>query len=125
MYVWQWRPHSGQGSANRCAMHGSNTYPHDHTKCAAANLALNVWTAASWGDLHAVMHSVEARNVDPSKPDDHGFTPLHHAATSGHEDIVRFLLSRRAAVNAAACGASPLHRAAFSGFALRVFPLWR
>jgi ankyrin repeat protein len=58
-------------------------FAHDHSKCRAADLRLNIFTAAQWGDLHSVMHAVEQRGVAASKPDDYGLTALHHACTKG------------------------------------------
>lgn len=45
-----------------------------------------------------------------------GWTPLHYAASKGHLDTVRYLLTQKAIVNAPAPnGTSPLMMAAFSG----------
>lgn len=45
-----------------------------------------------------------------------GWTPLHLAAYFGHGDVVKFLLSRDADVNAInENGDTPLHKAAFIG----------
>jgi hypothetical protein len=90
-------------------------FAHDHSKCRTANLSLSLWTAALYGDLHSVEHAVAHKGNNPSKADEYGFTALHHAATNGHVDVVRYLLAQRADVNAAGCGATALHRAAYHG----------
>ena len=54
--------------------------------------------AAAEGQLHRVKHLLQL-GVDLDFSDDAGFTALHHAATSGFEDVVDMLLEAGADVN--------------------------
>ncbi len=49
--------------------------------------------------------------------DDNGYTPLHMAAQYGHKDLAKWLLTRKAEVNAKSNeNATPLHAAAAGGY---------
>ncbi|CAJ1970874.1 unnamed protein product [Sphenostylis stenocarpa] len=63
-----------------------------------AELALKVNSAAFHGDLHQLKGLIRA-GADPNKTDYDGRSPLHLAASRGHEDITLFLLKERVDVN--------------------------
>ncbi|CAO1623552.1 unnamed protein product [Parajaminaea phylloscopi] len=66
-------------------------------------MATNIWIAASEGNLEAVKRFLEDEpNLTPVSPDSNTYTPLHAAASYGHVDLLRFLLTHpRAPPNAA------------------------
>jgi hypothetical protein len=78
--------------------------------------------AAQIGDLEKLRRMIE-RNPGAVYHDGaegrSGYTPLHYAARSGHEECVTLLLQSGASVHArtSAGGATPLMRAAFAGHA--------
>jgi len=55
------------------------------------------------------------RGAKPTATDAGGYTALHYAAQRNHAAVCTLLLNRGALVNANACGATPLHRAAHAG----------
>ncbi|KAK9682313.1 hypothetical protein RND81_10G064600 [Saponaria officinalis] len=61
-------------------------------------LALKVNNTAYYGDLYQLKSFIRA-GADPKKPDYDGRSPLHLAASKGHEDIVQFLIQEGADVN--------------------------
>ncbi len=61
-------------------------------------LYLELWGAASIGDFAQVKNLVE-KGLDVNKKDLSGSTPLIHAATGGHADVVNYLISKGADVN--------------------------
>ncbi|BAT81280.1 hypothetical protein LR48_Vigan07g077300 [Vigna angularis] len=63
-----------------------------------AELALKVNSAAFHGDLHQLKGLIRA-GADPNKTDYDGRSPLHLAASRGHEDITFFLIQERVDVN--------------------------
>lgn len=66
----------------------------------------------------AVCQQLIERDADVNKP---GWTPLHYAATGGHEDIMQLLLDNNAYVDAASPnGSTPLMMAAMYGTAAAV-----
>lgn len=68
------------------------------------------------GDLYTIADKLSKKPTLLNQGDDHGYTALHFAAQNGHVSIVQFLLLKaHCDVNAQQCGATPLHRAAFSG----------
>lgn len=56
----------------------------------------NIWTAASEGSLDRVRYWIETEHLSPSVRDDNSYTPIHAAASWGHEDILRYLITERA-----------------------------
>lgn len=85
--------------------------------CKRVPLYLSSFTAAEHGDLHSLVFT-STRSSQPwiaSRVDSAGSTPLHYSAQHGHVAATAFLLQQGSDVNAAASGATPLHRASFSG----------
>ncbi|EPQ31739.1 uncharacterized protein PFL1_01071 [Pseudozyma flocculosa PF-1] len=62
----------------------------------------NIWIAAGEGDLERVKYLVDERGISPTAADEFTYTPLHAAASYGHLDILRFLLSHPSAPSDAA-----------------------
>ena len=56
-------------------------------------------TAASHGHLGVVQRLVDDHGVDVNRADSDGFSPLMAAAQWGHNDVIEFLVSRRANLN--------------------------
>lgn len=78
---------------------------------AASFAGVNVWTAASDGDLAKVRIMIDSGAHRADEPDPQGYTCIHAAASYGHHDLLRYLLGQLAVdVN---CkdedGDSPLH----------------
>lgn len=88
---------------------------HDARSCPCKRipLCLSSFTAAEHGDLNSLRH----RHSDAlsSRRDAAGNTPLHLAAQHGHAAVTAYLLNSGCDVNDAGSGATPLHRASFSG----------
>ncbi|KAL9316386.1 hypothetical protein ACSQ67_017387 [Phaseolus vulgaris] len=63
-----------------------------------AELALKVNSAAFHGDLHQLKGLIRA-GADPNKTDYDGRSPIHLAASRGHEDITLFLIKERVDIN--------------------------
>ena len=60
---------------------------------AAASSSKNIWIAAGEGDLERVKDCVDREGISPTAADEFTYTPLHAAASYGHLDILRYLLS--------------------------------
>lgn len=76
---------------------------------------LDVFEAATFGDLDRLISLLEADPSDVSARSGDGFTPLHFAAFFGQPDAVALLLARGAEVDARGTGwmtGTPLHAAA-------------
>ena len=72
-----------------------------------------LFRAAMNGDLAEVKRLVIDCGVDPNIQDFNGWTPLHHAAQSGHLNVVKLLLEHGANPNIQNNnGNTPLHLAA-------------
>ncbi|ORY79326.1 ankyrin repeat-containing domain protein [Leucosporidium creatinivorum] len=61
-------------------------------------MASNIWTAASEGNFARVVELVEG-GLSPSVQDENTYTPLHAAASWGHVDILRYLVSKGGDIN--------------------------
>lgn len=103
--------------------------PGERCPCRFSASSFSLFTAAEQGRLPLVMRAING-GKNPSTEDKGGYTPLHYAGmsltfvggclticTAQHNrvDVVKFLLYAGANKNANSCGATPLHRAAFSG----------
>jgi len=77
-----------------------------------------IWQAALDGNVKRVRLLLD-KGGDPDARDSSGYTALHYASRSGHEDVCQLLLERGADVNAQTRSGkiSSLHRAAYSGHA--------
>ncbi|KAG5179036.1 receptor protein kinase-like protein [Tribonema minus] len=76
---------------------------------------IDIWEAASEGDLDAVQEYLAA-NGNPNARDSTYHAPLHHAARGGHRDVVDALLGRGAGVSIQTqSGETPLHCACAAG----------
>ena len=60
----------------------------------AAYDTVNVWTAASDGDLATVKRCIESGAHAPHTPDAQGYTCLHAAASYGHHELLQYLIAR-------------------------------
>ncbi|PWA67392.1 Ankyrin repeat-containing protein [Artemisia annua] len=69
-----------------------------HIGMQEAELALRVNSSAYNGDF-SKLKSLIRSGVDPNKRDYDGRSPLHLAASKGHEDITRFLIQNGAEIN--------------------------
>ncbi|XVF86189.1 hypothetical protein PTKIN_Ptkin18bG0020200 [Pterospermum kingtungense] len=63
-----------------------------------AELALRVNCAAYHGDIYQLKSLIRAR-ADPNKTDYDGRSPLHLAASKGHDDIASFLIQHEVDIN--------------------------
>ncbi|KAK6285069.1 hypothetical protein POUND7_004021 [Theobroma cacao] len=63
-----------------------------------AELALRVNCAAYHGDLHQLKSLIRA-GADPDKTDYDGRSPLHLAASKGHDDITKYLIQHGVDIN--------------------------
>jgi ankyrin repeat protein len=72
--------------------------------------------AADKGDAQKLVALLKDNPDLADSKDDHGWTPLHWAASEGHKEVAVLLLIRKVDVNARDNdGATPLHRAAICG----------
>jgi ankyrin repeat protein len=58
----------------------------------------NIWTAASDGDLERVQYLLEKECVNVNAQDEHGYSPIHAAASHGQLGLLEFLLGKGASV---------------------------
>ena len=80
--------------------------------CKRLPLVLSSFTGAEYGDLHSLRR--HERDIT-RKRDSAGNTPLHLAAQHDHVRATAALLEAGCHVNSQSGGATPLHRASFSG----------
>ncbi|XP_067666782.1 ankyrin repeat, PH and SEC7 domain containing protein secG-like [Haliotis asinina] len=78
-----------------------------------------IYEACSKGHLELLETLVETYNIDPSKPDPYGSTPLSIAESEGHLDLVKYLVTKGVSIHTTFSDyefedATPLHHAAVS-----------
>lgn len=64
---------------------------------AGTSAGKNIWIAAGEGDLERVKECIEREGISPTAADEFTYTPLHAAASYGHLDILRYLLTHPSA----------------------------
>lgn len=64
---------------------------------ATSSAPKNIWIAAGEGDLARVKECVDVEGISPVAADEFTYTPLHAAASYGHLDILRYLLTHPSA----------------------------
>lgn len=106
------RPIFGQTGAFHI---NSNSHKSGDCPCKQLTPATSVWTAAETNDLASLVSRIDSNNSLASKFDAYGYTALHYAAQQNHVKIVVHLLSKGCPPDASSCGATPLHRAAYTG----------
>ncbi len=80
--------------------------------CKFLSTSLSSFTAAEYGDIHSLS---KIKDITTRK-DDAGYNPLHFTAQFNHVAATALLLQMGCPVDGGGhCGATPLHRAAFSG----------
>ena len=96
---------------------------------------IDIFTAAEQGNLEAIKELVQENPQLVIAADDREYSPLHNAAYNNHLNIVEYLISQGADVNAASGnGSTPLHGAAYYGHpeivrelldrSLSEYPVW-
>ena len=106
------RPIFGQTGAFHL---NSNSHKTGDCPCKQLTSSTSVWTAAETNDLASLTSRIESNKSLASKFDAYGYTALHYAAQQNHTKIVVYLLSKGCPPDASNCGATPLHRAAYTG----------
>ncbi|KAI9137263.1 ankyrin repeat-containing domain protein, partial [Paraphysoderma sedebokerense] len=77
-------------------------------------LKQNIWVACSDNDLERIKELLTGSDLEPKVDvnckDEYGYTPLHAAASYGHEEVVKYLIQMGANVNIRdEDGDTPLH----------------
>lgn len=62
-------------------------------------MTLNIWVAASDGQLDEVKKFIETDGLSPNAKDENGYTPVHAAASYGHMDLLRYLIDKGGDIN--------------------------
>lgn len=98
----------------------SHRVPNGSCPCKYLSLSLSSFTAAEYGVLHArrtnsIGNKKAADTYVTSVETCHGYSLLHFTAQHGHVASTSYLLQRGANPDAGSCGATPLHRASYSG----------
>jgi ankyrin repeat protein len=93
----------------------SNSHRTGDCPCKLMTSSISIWTAAETNDFDTLCSRISQNNALVSKLDAYGYTALHYAAQQNHIRIIVFLLSKGCAPDINSCGATPLHRAAYSG----------
>lgn len=60
---------------------------------------MNIWVAASDGQLDVVKNFIENDKLSPNAKDDNGYTPVHAAASYGHMDLLKYLIDQGGDIN--------------------------
>lgn len=60
---------------------------------------MNIWVAASDGQLEDVKKMIEVDGLSPNAKDENGYTPVHAAASYGHMDLLRYLIGKGGDIN--------------------------
>ncbi|RDW22954.1 ankyrin repeat-containing domain protein [Yarrowia lipolytica] len=60
---------------------------------------MNIWVAASDGQLDVVKNFIENDGLSPNAKDENGYTPVHAAASYGHMDLLRYLIDKGGDIN--------------------------
>ena len=91
--------------------------------CKFLSSSLSSFTAAEYGDIHSLSKIKDVA----TRRDDAGYSPLHFTAQFNHVAATALLLQLGCPVDVGVCGATPLHRAAFSGAtaAMKVLLEWK
>lgn len=70
----------------------------------------NIWVAAADNELKTVVEYLDSGKFTLNSKDPNGYTPIHAAASYGHVDLLRLLISRGGDINIQDNeGDSPLH----------------
>lgn len=70
----------------------------------------NIWIAASDNDIDYVKSVIESGQHSPNDKDNNGYTPIHAAASYGHIELLKYLISKGGNINATdEDGDTPLH----------------
>ncbi|XP_065054725.1 ankyrin repeat domain-containing protein 39-like [Rhopilema esculentum] len=102
--------------------HGASCHFHDSVSSSVAQsldeleFQRGIWQAALDND-YARVNALIRKGVSPNTPDTYGYTALHYACRSGHEQIAMLLLENGADPNAKTASGKecPIHRAAYQG----------
>ena len=79
-------------------------------------LSQDIHELSKTGELKKIKALIEKEQELINKKDDQEWSPLHHASFRGHNEVVEFLISSGAEINALDnYGCTPLHRAALRG----------
>ncbi|CDO52659.1 hypothetical protein DV451_004438 [Geotrichum candidum] len=70
----------------------------------------NIWIAASDNDIDYVKSVIESGQHSPNDKDNNGYTPIHAAASYGHIELLKYLISKGGNINVTdEDGDTPLH----------------
>ena len=83
--------------------------------CRLETRNLSIFTACSIGEIESVKKRITINPNSVNTCDSYGMSPLLYAAQNNHHKIVQLLLDNNGSPNIASSGATPLHRAAYSG----------
>jgi hypothetical protein len=91
--------------------------------CKLLPRSFSSYTAAEYGDVHSLSKIQDVA----TRRDDSGYTPLHYAAQFNQVAATAMLLELGCSIDGGGyCGATPLHRASFSGAtaSMKVLLVW-
>lgn len=104
------------GSTTVGAFHlSSNSHRNGDCPCKLMTSSTSIWTAAETNDYDTVCARIAQNSALISKLDAYGYSGLHYAAQHNHIKIVEYFLSKGCPPDSNSCGATALHRAAYSG----------